>query len=105
MEAVSGNQADAGQQEWLAKVVAKFRADFVAVRTWMVKYEEWTADDATEIGVGIAAAVKVSDAGELAFWSEWMARFAEMARAHEDQMRMLDRNAAAWWAEQQRRAA
>ncbi len=41
----------------------------------------------------------------MAFWSAWMARFAEMAKAHEDQMRVLDRNAAAWWAEQQRRAA
>lgn len=83
----------------------KLRSDFVAVRAWMVKYEEWTSDEAAEIGAGIAAAVNAGDAGELAFWSEWMARFAEMARAHEDQMCMLDRNAAAWWADRQRRAA
>jgi hypothetical protein len=83
----------------------KLRSDFMAVRAWMVKYEEWTADEAAEVCAGIGAAVKDGDAGELAFWSDWMDRFAEMAKAHEDQMRMLDRNAAAWWVNQQRRAA
>ena len=83
----------------------KLRSDFVTVRAWMVKYEEWSAEDAADVGAGIGAAVKDGDAGELAFWSEWMARFAEMAQAHEDQMRLLDRNAAAWFADRQRRAA
>ncbi len=81
------------------------RSDFVVVRAWMVKYEEWTPDEAAEIGAGIAEAVKAGDSGELAFWAEWMARFAECARAHESQMAALDAAAAAWWAEQKRRAA
>lgn len=83
----------------------KLRTDFVAVRAWMVKYEEWSAEEAAEVGAGIGAAVRDGDAGELAFWSEWMAGYAEMAKAHEDQMRILDINAAAWWAERKRRAA
>jgi hypothetical protein len=58
-----------------------------------------------ELGAGIAEAVKSGDTGELAFWTEWMDRYAEMARAHEAQMREIDAAAARWWADQQRRAA
>jgi len=85
--------------------IDSLRADYLAVRAWMVLYGEWTADEATEIGAAIADAVQRQDAGELAFWGEWMARFAVMARAHQDQMAAIDREAAAWWLGQQRRAA
>lgn len=83
----------------------KLRSDFVAVRAWMVKYEVWTADEAAEVGAGIGEAVKAGDAGELAFWSDWMERMAECAKSHAAQMAALDVSAAAWWMEQQRRAA
>jgi hypothetical protein len=81
------------------------RADFRTVRDWMVRYEGWTVDQANEVGAGIADAVRRQDAGELTFWGDWMARFASMSRAHADQMAALDREAAAWWLGQQRRAA
>jgi hypothetical protein len=81
------------------------RADYLTVRAWMVKCEEWTADEAAEIGTAIADAVQRQDAGELAFWGEWMARYALVAKAHESQMQALEREAVVWWAEQKRRAA
>jgi hypothetical protein len=81
------------------------RADFRTVRDWMVRYGEWTVDQGSEIGAAIADAVQRRDTGEPAFWGDWMARYAVMARAHQDQMAALDREAAAWWMGQQRRAA
>lgn len=105
MDAVSGNQLGAGHQEGLAKVVDKIRADFAVVRRWFVRYGEWSADEASEVGAGIGEAVKAGDAGELAFWSDWTARMTECAQSHSAQMAALDASAAAWWMEQQRRAA
>lgn len=83
--------------------IEKLRADFALVRGWMVACEEWTATDAAEIGAGIAAAV--GDSGELAFWCEWMARWAEIALAHRSQMDALYRAAALWWIETGRKGA
>ena len=105
MDAASGTPSEQGQQEGVAEGLRVLRADFATVRAWMVKYEEWTQADAGEVGAAIAQAVKANDVGELAFWSEWMARFAEMAHAHAAQMDAMDQAAAAWWAEKQRRSA
>lgn len=68
------------------------RADYRLVRDWFVKYGEWAVAEGDEVGLAIAAAVKAGEMGELAFWSWWMARYAEMARAHQARMDEL----AAW---------
>lgn len=57
------------------------RADFRDVRLWFVEFEEWTEAEADEIGQAIKSAVETPDLGYLAFWADWMARFADMARA------------------------
>lgn len=72
----------------------KLRADYKLVRDWFVRYEEWTADEAAEIGAGIAEAVKVGDAGELAFWAWWFDRYATAAAAHQAHMDALAKWAA-----------
>lgn len=82
----------------------RLRADYRLVRDWFVECGEWTDAEADEIGAGIKAAVDVPDLGELAFWAEWMARYAEMARAHLAELERLDQAARAW-AQQQRREA
>lgn len=81
------------------------RADYLIVRAWMVRFGEWSAAEASEIGAAIADVVQRQDAGEMAFWGEWMARYAVIASAHADQMQALEETAAAWWIAQQRRAA
>lgn len=105
MDAVSGSNGTDGRQEGVAISLQALRADFARVRAWMVKYGEWTRSESDEVGAAIAAAAKADEAGELRFWGEWMARYAECALAHEAQMVALDVAAARWWADQQRRAA
>jgi hypothetical protein len=81
------------------------RADFRTAAAWCLDCGEWSDEDVAEIGQAIKAAIDAQDLGEVAFWCEFMARYAVMARAHQDQMAALDREAAAWWLGQQRRAA
>ena len=85
--------------------IDQLRADFSTVRAWMVACEEWSAEDAVEIGAGIADAVQRQIAGEMGFWRDWMAHWAGIARAHDAQMAALDRAAAAWWLAEGRKAA
>lgn len=59
------------------------RRDFSDTRAMMVTYGEWTPEQAAEVGAGIGEAVKSGDAGELAFWSDWMALRGEAARSLE----------------------
>lgn len=82
----------------------RLRADYRLVRDWCVECGEWTDADADEIGAGIKAAVDAPDFGELAFWAEWMAMYAEIARAHFAELEWLDQAAMAW-AQQRREAA
>lgn len=85
--------------------IDQLRADFSTVRAWMVACEEWSAEDATEIGAGIADAVQRQIVGEIAFWCDWMRRWKAIAQAHKSQMDELNRAAAAWWLAQGRQAA
>ncbi len=81
------------------------RVDFRAVAVWFLACGEWSEADVAEIGQSIAEAAQRQDAGELVFWSEWMARHAVAVKAHGAQMAVLEHEAAAWWSEQMRRAA
>lgn len=75
------------------------RADFVTARDWLVQFDEWSAQDAEDIGAEIRAALVAQDDGYLAFWADWMARYAEMARDHTAYQAHLD----AWAREEVRR--
>ena len=84
------------------------RADFSTVRAFFVRFEEWTPDEASEVGEAIALAVNAAnagDAGELAFWSWWMRRYAEVASGHLAYVADVERRAAEWCLSQQRLAA
>jgi hypothetical protein len=61
--------------------IDKLRTDFVDARAMMVEHGEWSIDQAKEIGAGIADAVKIGDAGELAFWCDWFTIRGDAARA------------------------
>ena len=58
------------------------RKDFADTRAMMLhpEVQEWTAEQASEIGAGIAECVKANDAGELRFWCDWFAIRGEAAR-------------------------
>jgi hypothetical protein len=58
------------------------RRDFIDTRSMMLHpdVQEWTPEQAREIGAGIAECVKSMDAGELRFWCDWFALRAEAAR-------------------------
>lgn len=70
--------------------VENLRRDYMLVAGWMVRYEEWTGQDAQDIGAEIKAALAAKDEGYLAFWADWMARYAEMAQAHIDYQARLE---------------
>lgn len=61
--------------------VHKLRRDYMAVSAWMVDCGEWTAAEADEVGQAIKAAKDGNDSGYLAWWAEWMARWAEVVAA------------------------
>lgn len=81
------------------------RMDFRTAAAWCMDCGEWSEEDVAEIGQAIKAAIDANDLGEVAFWCEFMARYAECARANTEQLLLLDQEAADWWAGQQRRAA
>lgn len=85
--------------------VENLRRDYMLVASWMVRYEEWTGQEAQEIGAEIKAALAAKDEGYLAFWAEWFERYAEMARCHQAEMERLDQAARDWVAEQRRAVA
>jgi len=89
----------------LGVMVNVLRADFRTVAAWCLECGEWCDADVEEIGLAIKAAIDLPDHGEVAFWSAWMARYAESARASVAQLQALEREAEAWWMEEQRRAA
>ena len=85
--------------------IAVLRVDFAAVRAFFVDCGEWTADQAAAIADDIGASVRADDLGMLAFWGEWFAHWADIARAHAAQMQRIDQAAAQWAIEQARKAA
>lgn len=96
MSVSAGSQTEQGSQEGGAEGLQALRADFATVRAWMVEYEEWTPDQADEIGQGIRSAVEANDLGELAFWRAWMANMSQIAASHRARMLELERQAAEW---------
>ena len=84
MEANQVNQSGSGQQGTRAGDIAQLRADFADAGAMMVEHGEWTVEQALQIGLGIAEAVKASEAGddgEFFFWRDWFALRGEAARA------------------------
>ena len=84
--------------------INKLRSDFLLVRARMVDFEEWTGEQAAEIRAHIGDLVTTGEAEDLAFWAEWMANMADVARSHRAAMAEIERKAA-WWAMEMRRAA
>lgn len=69
--------------------VAQLRRNYLAVSAWMVECGEWTPAEADEIGLAIKSALDQQDTGYLAWWAEWMARWADVVAsfvAHEAAM-------------------
>ena len=57
------------------------RKDFKDAREMMLRYDEWTPEQAAEVTAAIAEVVKANDAGEMDFWCAWFAIRGEAARA------------------------
>lgn len=74
--------------------VDKLRRDYMTVAGWLVDCGEWTGAESHEVGQAIKAALIQQDSGYLAFWAEWMDRYAGMARAIQAEQQRLKREAA-----------
>lgn len=85
--------------------VEKLRRDYMAVAGWLVDCGEWTGAESHEVGQAIKTALDQQESGYLAYWAEWMAYWAGLARAHAERMTYLNQAASAWAREQGRKAA
>lgn len=80
--------------------VETLRRDYMAVSVWLVDCGEWTGAESHEVGQAIKTALDQQDSGYLAFWADWLDRYASMARAYQAELDRLIRDAVAYVAQQ-----
>lgn len=80
--------------------VEKLRRDYMTAATWLVDCGEWTVAESHEVGLAIKTALYQQDTGYLAFWAEWLAGYAELARRHQAELDRLNREAVAYVTQQ-----